>query len=87
MPLKEPADKIRMFRSLLKRQALSYLKHNLRRRSEAEDSELPDSALIELVIRDIGLEYIPNRAIRDQKYFMRQPRDYIWVLILLYNNF
>jgi hypothetical protein len=26
------------------------------------------------VLRDIGLEYIPKRAIRVQKYFMRQPR-------------
>jgi hypothetical protein len=26
------------------------------------------------VLRDVGLEYIPKRAIRVQKYYMRQPR-------------
>jgi hypothetical protein len=30
------------------------------RRLEAEDSEVPDNELIELVLRDVGLEYIPN---------------------------
>jgi hypothetical protein len=56
--LKEPDDKIRMFRTLLKGQALSSFEHHLRRRLEAEDSELSDNALIELVIRElkIGLE-------------------------------
>ena len=43
MPLKEPADKTKMFRTLLKGQALSYFEHHLRRRSDAEDSELPDN--------------------------------------------
>jgi hypothetical protein len=38
------------------------------RRLEAEDSEVPDHELIELVLRDVGLEYIPKRAIRLQKY-------------------
>jgi hypothetical protein len=33
------------------------------RRLEAEDSEVPDNELIELVLRDVDLEYIPNRAI------------------------
>jgi hypothetical protein len=28
---------------------------------EAEDSEVPDNELIELVLRDVGLEYIPKR--------------------------
>jgi hypothetical protein len=32
MPMKEPADKIRMFRTLLKGQALSYFEHHLMRR-------------------------------------------------------
>jgi hypothetical protein len=47
----------------------------LRRRVEAEDSEVPDNELIELelVLRDVGLEYIPKRAIHVQKYYMRQP--------------
>jgi hypothetical protein len=72
MPMKEPADKIRIFRTLLKGQALSYFEHHLMRRLEAEDSEVPDNKLIELVLRDVGSEYIPKRAIRVQKYYMRQ---------------
>jgi hypothetical protein len=47
----------------LKEQALSYFEHHLMGRVEAEDSELPDNDLIELVIRDIGLEYITKRNI------------------------
>jgi hypothetical protein len=39
---------------------------------EAEDSHVPDNELIELVLRDVGLEYIPKRAIRVQKYYMRR---------------
>jgi hypothetical protein len=72
MPMKEPTDKTRMFRTLLKGQALYYFKHHLMRRLEAEDSEVPDNDIIELVLRDVGLEYIPKRAIRMQKYYMRQ---------------
>jgi hypothetical protein len=74
MTMEESADNTRMFRTLLKGQALSYFEHHLMRRLEAEDSEIPDSKLIELVLRDIGLKYIPKRAIRVQKYYMRQPR-------------
>jgi hypothetical protein len=40
---------------------------------EAEGSEVPDNELIELVLRDVGLACIPKRAIRVQKYYMRQP--------------
>jgi hypothetical protein len=39
MPMKEPADKTRMFRTLLKGQALSCFEHHLMRRLEAEDSD------------------------------------------------
>jgi hypothetical protein len=74
MPMKEPADKTRMFRNLLKVQALSHLEHHLMRRLEAEDSDVPDNELIELVLRDVDLEYIPKCAIHVQKYYMRQPR-------------
>jgi hypothetical protein len=75
MPIiKEPADKTRIFWTLLKGQDLSYFEHYLMRRLQAEDSEVPDNDPIELVIRDVGLEYIPKRAIRVQKYYMRQPR-------------
>jgi hypothetical protein len=35
MPMKEPADKTKIFRALLKGQALSYFEHHLRKRVEA----------------------------------------------------
>jgi hypothetical protein len=79
IPMKEPADKTRMFWTLLNGQALSYIEHHLMRRLEAEDLDLPDNELIDSVLRDVGLEYISKRAIHIQKY-------YIWVLIHLYNN-
>jgi hypothetical protein len=72
MPMKEPADKTRMFQTLLKGQALSYFEHHLMKSLEAEYSEVPDNELMELVLRDVGLEYIPKCAIRVQKYYMRQ---------------
>jgi hypothetical protein len=74
MPMKEPDDKTWMFRTLLKGQALSYFEHHLMRRLEAEDSDAPDNDLIELVLRDLGLEYIHKCAIRVQKYYIRQRR-------------
>jgi hypothetical protein len=74
MPMKEPADKTKMFRTFLKGQALSYFEHHLMRRLEAEDSEVPDNELIELVLRDVGLEYILKRTICVQKYYMRHAR-------------
>jgi hypothetical protein len=70
MPMKEPADKTRMFRTLLKGQALSYFEHHLRRRIETEDSEFPDNELIELVLRNIVLEYIPKLATCSQKFYL-----------------
>jgi hypothetical protein len=42
------------------------------RRLEVEDSDVPDNELIEIVLRDVGLEYIPKRAIHMQKYYMRR---------------
>jgi hypothetical protein len=63
MPIKKPADKTRIFWTLSKSQTLSYFKHHLMRRLDAEDSDVPDNELIELVLRDVGLEYIPRRAI------------------------
>jgi hypothetical protein len=74
MPMKEPADKTRMFRTLLKGQALSYFEHHLMRRLKTKDSDVPDNELIELVLRDVGLEYIPKCAICVQNYYMRQAR-------------
>jgi hypothetical protein len=58
-----------MFRTLLKGQALSYFEHYLRRRLEAEDSDIPDNVLIELVLRDVGLEYIPKRHTRVEVFY------------------
>jgi hypothetical protein len=72
MPMKEPADKTRMLCTLLKGQVLSYFGHRLRKRIEAEDSEISDNELIELVFREIGLEYIPKHAICIQKHYMRR---------------
>jgi hypothetical protein len=63
IPLKEPADKTRMSRNLLKVQALFYLEYHLWKGLETEDSELPDNEFIELVLRYIGLEYIPKHTI------------------------
>jgi hypothetical protein len=72
MLMKEPAEKTSMFRTFLKGQALSCFEHHLMRRLEAEDSDVPENELIELVLRDVGLEYIPKRAIRVKKNYMRQ---------------
>jgi hypothetical protein len=72
MPIKEPADKTRMFWNLLKGQALSYFEHHLIMVLEVEDSDVPDNQLIELVLKDLGLEYIPKCAIHVQKYIMSQ---------------
>jgi hypothetical protein len=63
MPMKEPADKIRMFWTLLKGQDLSYFEHHLRKMQGTEDSEVPDNELIELVLRDVCLEYIPKHVL------------------------
>jgi hypothetical protein len=72
MPLREPCDKSKMLRTLLKGMALSQFEHHLRKRLGVEDIELPDHDFLELVIRDVGLEYISRRAIRAQKYYMRR---------------
>jgi hypothetical protein len=70
-----------MFQTLLKVQALSYFEYHLMRRLEVEDSDVPDNELIELVLRYVGLEYIPKRAICKQNNSMRQPRGLYMVLI------
>jgi hypothetical protein len=74
--MKEPADswQDQDILDFVEGQALYYFEHHLMKRLEAEDSEVPDNELIELVLRDVGLEYIPKRAIHLQKYYMRQPR-------------
>jgi hypothetical protein len=85
MPMKEPADKTMIIQTLLKRQALSYFGRHLMRKLETEDSEISENELIELVLRDVGLEYIPEHPhvcksiglvcflkCTMQKYYMRQ---------------
>jgi hypothetical protein len=72
MPIREPADKCKMLRTLLKGYSLSYFEHHLMKRLYAEDGELPGNDLIELVFCDVGLEYITKSAIRFQKYYMRR---------------
>jgi hypothetical protein len=52
--------------------SLVYFEHDLRGRLGAESSEVPDNELIELVLRDIDLEYIPKHAIHVQMYYMRR---------------
>jgi hypothetical protein len=72
MTMKESADKTRMLCTLLRGQALYYFDYHLMRRLEAEDSEVPDNDIIGMVLRDVGLEYIPKHAIHVQKYYIRQ---------------
>jgi hypothetical protein len=72
MDLNEPAHKSKMVRTLLKGQALSHFEHHLQKRLEAEDWDLPDNDLLERVLRNVGLEYIPKAAIQVQKYYMRR---------------
>jgi hypothetical protein len=56
VPLKVTSNKTKMFRTLLKDQALSYFEHHLRNRLGAEDSEIPYNYLQEIAIRDIGVQ-------------------------------
>jgi hypothetical protein len=72
MPMKESADKTRILRTLLKGQALSNFEHPLRKRVETEDSEVPNNDIIEMALRDYGVEYIPKRTIRLQKYYLKR---------------
>jgi hypothetical protein len=56
----------------LKGRALSQFEYHLRKVLEAEDAELCDPDLLELVIRDVGLRYISRHAMKVQKYYMRR---------------
>jgi hypothetical protein len=72
MPLKETSERTKMIRMLLKGRALAQFDYHLNKRVFAEDIELPDHELLELVMRGLGLDYISRRAIRVQKYYMRR---------------
>jgi hypothetical protein len=67
MPLKEPSDRTKMLRTMLKGRALSLLEYHLSKPCCREDIEVSDHDVLELVIRDVGLDYISRRAIRVQK--------------------
>jgi hypothetical protein len=66
MPKKELSYKTRMFRTLLTDQFLPSFEYYLRRMLKAEELDVLDNKLIELVLRDVGLEYILKCAIRIQ---------------------
>jgi hypothetical protein len=85
MPWKEPTDKTRRFWTLLKEQALSYFEHNLMRRLEAEESELPNHDIKELVIRRLylGFEYISKGTNFSQENNVRQSRGSIQINLCL----
>ena len=51
---------------------LSQFEYHLRKQLGAEDIEWPDFDLSEIVIWDIGLEYISMCTIRMRKYYMRR---------------
>jgi hypothetical protein len=72
MPLNDPVEKTRMFWTLLKGQVLTYFENPLRKRVETEDSEIPDNELIELMLRDVDLEYIVKHTIHMQKYYVKR---------------
>jgi hypothetical protein len=87
MSMKECTDNTRMFRTLLQGQTLSYFQHHLMRRLEAEDSEVPGNELLELFLRDVGLEYIPKCFICIQKFYMRKPRGSYMGLNMSFQQF
>jgi hypothetical protein len=84
MRLKKPTNMKRIFWTLLKGQVSSYFEHHLKRRLEADNSELPEDDLTELVIRElyIGVEHIHKCTILLQKYNMRQARS----LYMVFNS-
>ena len=50
MPLKEPSDRTKMLRTMLKGRALSLFEYHLSKRCGGEDIEVTDEELLELVI-------------------------------------
>jgi hypothetical protein len=71
MPLKEPSDRTKMLRTMLKRRELSLFEYHHSKQCDGEDIEVSDHDLLELVIRDVGLDCISRRAIMVQKYYRR----------------
>jgi hypothetical protein len=56
---------------MLKKRTISLFEYDFSKQCGGEDIETTDQELLELVIRDIGLDYISRRAIWVQKYYMR----------------
>jgi hypothetical protein len=56
MPLRETSERTKMLQTLLKGRALAQFAYHLGKRLCAEDIELPDHELLELVVRDLGLD-------------------------------
>ena len=71
MPLREPGERVKMLRTLLKGLDLAQFDYHIGRRINAEDSEIPDHELLEVVIIDLGLDYISRHTIRVQQHYMR----------------
>jgi hypothetical protein len=57
---------------------LFHFEHHFSNRLEAEDSELPDNDMIELVLRYIGLNYIHERY-RRAKELYEATKGFIYV--------
>jgi hypothetical protein len=72
MQLKVTLERTKTIRTLPDNRKLAQFDYHCSKRVRAEDIELPDHELLELVIRDLGLDYICRRAIRLQKYYMRK---------------
>jgi hypothetical protein len=66
MPLVEPSDQTKMHCTIMKGRALSLFAYHLSRQCGGEDDEVSDHEMLEIVIRDVGLEYISRRTIRVQ---------------------
>ena len=72
MPLKEPSDKTKMVRTMLKDALFLSISLWVWSFKKMWYIEVLDHELLELVIRNLGLDYISRRTIRVQKYYMKR---------------
>ena len=72
MSLKEPGEIVKMIRTLLKGRTLGKFEYQQCKSLNAEDIEIPDHELLEIVLIDLGLDYISRCTIRVQRYYMRR---------------
>ena len=61
-----------MLCTLFKGQALVQFDYHIGRRLNAVDSEVTNHELLEIVIRDLYLDYISRHIIRVQRYYMKR---------------